>query len=54
MDRYYRDLVEQSEQATWQEMNAYEEAYRQRLLKGLARKAKELGYQLTELTPAVT
>jgi hypothetical protein len=35
-----------------QEMNVYEEAYRKRLLKGLARRAKELGYQLTALPPA--
>jgi transposase len=48
-ERIYR-LLKYGEEYVQQEMNAYEEAYRQRLLKGLARKAKELGYQLTELT----
>lgn len=34
-----------------QEMAAAEEAYRARVLKGLARKATELGYQLVPATP---
>jgi transposase len=33
-----------------QEMDAYEEAYRQRVLTGLTRKARELGYQLQPTT----
>jgi transposase len=52
-ERVYR-LLKYGEEYVQQEMNAYEEAYRQRLLKGLARRANELGYQLTELTPAPT
>jgi transposase len=50
-ERVYR-LLKYGEEYVQQEMNAYEEMYRQRLVKGLARKAKELGYQLTEVTPA--
>jgi transposase len=52
-ERVYR-LLKYGEPYVRLEMDAYEETYRQRLLKGLARKARELGYQLTEVTPAVT
>jgi transposase len=44
-ERVYRVLKYGAEYVR-QEMAAYEEAYRLRLLKGLARKATELGYQL--------
>src|SRR5207245_4327654 len=50
-ERVYR-LLKYGAAYVRQEMNAYEEAYRQRLLKGLARKAKELGYELTQLHAA--
>ena len=50
-ERVYR-LLKYGAEYVQQEMNAYEEAYRQRLLKGLARKAKELGYELTQLHAA--
>jgi transposase len=50
-ERIYR-LLKYGSEYVQQEMNAYEEAYRQRLLKGLARRAKELGYELTAFTPA--
>jgi transposase len=42
--RYGHEYVRQAEQA-------YEEAYRQRTVKGLARKAESLGYQLVPVTP---
>jgi transposase len=44
-ERVYR-LLKYGEQYVRQEMAASEEAYRARVLKGLARKAKELGFQL--------
>jgi len=50
-ERIYR-LLKYGAEYVQQEADAYEEAYRQRLLKGLARRAKELGYQLTAATPA--
>jgi transposase len=43
--RYYR-LLKYGQEYVRQEMAAYEETYRLRLVKGLARKATELGYQL--------
>ena len=43
--RYYR-LLKYGQQYVRQDMAAYEELYRLRLIKGLARKAAELGYQL--------
>ena len=49
--RDYR-LLKYGEQYVRQEMAAYEEAYRARVLKGLAHKAKELGYQLMPTEPA--
>jgi transposase len=50
-ERIYR-LLKYGAEYVQQEANAYEEAYRQRLLKGLARRAKELGYELTAAAPA--
>jgi transposase len=47
--RYYR-LLKYGQQYVRQEMGAYEELYRMRLIKGLARKATELGYQLVPTT----
>jgi transposase len=44
-ERVYR-LLKYGEAYVRQEMHAYEEAYRLRLVKGLARKAQELGYRL--------
>jgi hypothetical protein len=41
--KYGHEYVRQAEQA-------YEEAYRQRVVKGLARKAESLGYQLVAVT----
>jgi transposase len=49
-ERVYR-LLKYGEAYVRQEMAAAEEAYRARLLKGLARKATELGYQLVPATP---
>jgi transposase len=49
-ERVYR-LLKYGEAYVRQEMAAAEEAYRARLLKGLARKAAELGYQLAPATP---
>ena len=49
-ERVYR-LLRYGEAYVRQEMAAAEEAYRARLLKGLARKATELGYQLVPTTP---
>jgi transposase len=43
--RVYR-LLKYGEEYVRQDMETYEEAYRARTLKGLARKAKELGYRL--------
>ena len=43
--RVYR-LLKYGSDYVRQEMHAYEEAYRARLIKGIARKAQELGYQL--------
>lgn len=47
--RYYR-LLKYGQQYVRQELAAYEELYRLRLIKGLARKATELGYQLVATT----
>jgi transposase len=44
-ERVYR-LLKYGLDYVRQGMEAYEQAYRQRVVKGLARKAKELGYQL--------
>jgi transposase len=49
-ERVYR-LVKYGEAYVRQEMAAAEEAYRARVLQGLARKATELGYQLVPATP---
>jgi transposase len=49
-ERVYR-LVKYGEAYVRQEMAAAEEAYRARVLRGLARKATELGYQLVPATP---
>jgi transposase len=43
--RYYR-LLKYGQEYVRQEITAYEETYRLRLVKGLARRATELGYQL--------
>jgi transposase len=45
-ERVYR-LLKYGEAYVRQDMASYEEAYRARTLKGLARKAQEMGYQLT-------
>jgi transposase len=53
-ERVYR-LLKYGEAYVRQEIHAYEEAYRLRLLKGLARKAQELGYRLepaADMAPA--
>jgi transposase len=47
--RYYR-LLKYGHAYVRQEMTAYEDAYRLKLVKGLARKATELGYQLLPVT----
>src|SRR5215475_2163679 len=44
-ERVYR-LLKYGAEYVCQEMEAYEAAYRARLVKGLARKAAELGYRL--------
>jgi transposase len=49
-ERVYR-LLKYAEAYVRQGIAAAQEAYRQRLLKGLARKATELGYQLVPATP---
>jgi transposase len=49
-ERVYR-LLKYGEAYVRQEMAVAEEAYRARLLKGLTRKAAELGYQLAPATP---
>jgi transposase len=49
-ERVYR-LLKYGQAYVRQEMAAAEEAYRARVLKGLARKATELGYQLVPTTP---
>jgi transposase len=49
-ERVYR-LLKYGEAYVRQEMAAAEEAYRARVVKGLARKATELGYQLVPATP---
>jgi transposase len=49
-ERVYR-LLKYGEAYVRQEMAAAEEAYRARVLKGLARKATELGYQLVPAAP---
>jgi len=52
-ERVYR-LLKYGEAYVRQEMNAYEEAYRRRLVKGLARKAQELGYRLEPAAATAT
>jgi transposase len=47
--RYYR-LLKYGQEYVRQEITAYEETYRLRLIKGLARKATELGFQLVPVT----
>jgi hypothetical protein len=51
-ERVYR-LLKYGEQYVRQEVDAYEAAYRERVVKGLARRAAELGYKLerSEATP---
>lgn len=49
-ERVYR-LLKYGTEYVRQEQGAYEEAYRERHLKGLARKAQELGYRLEAVTP---
>ena len=49
-ERVYR-LLKYGEEYVRQEMNASEQAYRQRQIKGLARKAQELGYRLEPAAP---
>lgn len=49
-ERVYR-LLKYGEEYVRRDMNASEEAYRQRQVKGLARKAQELGYRLEPATP---
>jgi transposase len=49
-ERVYR-LLRYGEAYVRQEQGAYEEAYRLRQVKGLARKAKELGYRLEPAAP---
>jgi transposase len=51
-ERVYR-LLKYGEEYVRQEMQAYEAAYRQRLVKGLARRAAELGYKLEPTTAAL-
>jgi transposase len=48
--RIYR-LLKYGVEYVRQEMDAYEEAYRQRVIASLARKARELGYQLQPTSP---
>jgi transposase len=52
-ERVYR-MLKYGEAYVRQEQSAWEEAYRQRQLKGLARKAQELGYRLEPVTVAPT
>ena len=49
-ERVYR-LLKYGAEYVCQEMEAYEAAYRKRLIKGLARRAAELGYRLELATP---
>jgi transposase len=49
-ERVYR-LLKYGAEYVCQEMEAYEAAYRKRLLKGLARRAAEMGYRLELATP---
>jgi hypothetical protein len=49
-ERVYR-LLKYGEAYVRQEQGAYEEAYRLRQVKGLARKAAELGYRLEPAAP---
>ena len=49
-ERVYR-LLKYGAEYVCQEMEAYEAAYRKRLLKGLARRAADLGYRLELATP---
>lgn len=51
-ERVYR-LLKYGEEYVRQDMASYEEAHRARTLKGLARKAQELGYQLMPATAPV-
>ncbi len=50
-ERVYR-LLKYGAEYVRQEQAAYEESYRLRQLKGLARKAEELGYRLEPASPA--
>ncbi len=50
-ERVYR-LLKYGAEYVRQEQASYEEGYRQRQLKGLARKAEELGYRLEPASPA--
>jgi hypothetical protein len=47
-ERYY-NLLTKKEAYTRQGMNDYEETYRRKLTKGLAKRAQELGYALVPL-----
>ena len=49
-ERVYR-LLKYGTEYVCQEMEAYEAAFRKRLIKGLARRAAELGYRLELATP---
>jgi transposase len=50
-ERVYR-LLKYGEEYVCQEMSVYEAAYRERLVKGLARRASELGYRLEPMPVA--
>jgi transposase len=49
-ERVYR-LLRHGEAYVRQDVNAYEAAYRKRVIKGLARRAGEMGYRLEPATP---
>lgn len=51
-ERVYR-LLRYGEEYVRQELQAYETAYRERLVNGLARRAAELGYKLAPATMAM-
>lgn len=50
-ERVYR-LLKHGEEYVRQDMEAYEKSYRERTLKGLARKAKEMGFELKPVEEA--
>jgi hypothetical protein len=52
-ERVYRQLKHGADYVC-QDVAAYEAAYRQRLVKGLARKAASLGYRLEPTAAAAT